>query len=373
MNADGPRSYRAPGRVNLIGEHTDYNDGFVLPSAIARATHVTAAPREDLQLGVSSREFPERHVFDLAALEPGPMGRWSDLVRGVAIELVRDGAVLRGADLVIRSDVPVGAGLSSSASVAVACGFALLDRTGLPIDRVALALAAQRAENAHVGANVGVMDPFASANARAGEALLLDTRSLVATGVPLPADAVFVACDTGVKHEHATGGYNDRRAECDAGVAVLRALDPSVRALRDVTLARLEAARGAISDVVFRRCRHVVTENARTTAAADRLAAGDVAAFGRAMNESHASMRDDFEISAPEIEAMVATARDFGGDCYGARLTGGGFGGCTVNLVAAASVEAFVRHVRRGYRMATGIEPAIYVGVGAAGAGPEDG
>jgi len=372
MTVGGPRTYRAPGRVNLIGEHTDYNDGFVLPAAIANATHVTATPRDDGMLAVSSSAFAQRHVFDLAALEPGPMGRWSDLVRGIAIELIHDGASLRGVDLAIRSDVPVGAGLSSSASVAVACGFALLDRAGVRVDGVALALAAQRAENAHVGANVGVMDPFVSANARAGEALLLDTRSLVAIGVPLPQRAVFVACDTGVKHEHATGGYNDRRAECDAGVAAVRERDPSVRALRDVTLAQLASARDAMGDVVFRRCRHVVTENARTTAAAERLGADDVEAFGRAMNASHASMRDDFDISAPEVEAMVATARDFGDDCYGARLTGGGFGGCTVNLVATASVDAFVRHVRRGYRVATGIDATIYVGVGAPGAGLEE-
>lgn len=362
------RRYRAPGRVNLIGEHTDYNDGFVLPVALAYATYVTARARDDRRVTVTSQGFAGTHAFDLDALEAGVKHAWSDHVRGMLIELQRDGARLRGVDLAIESDVPVGAGLSSSASLSVAVGLAMLDMACLGVDRVALAKAAQRAENAHVGAKVGIMDPFVSANARDGSALLLDTRSLAFELVPLPHDAAFVVCNTQVKHEHATGGYNARRAECEAGVTALRARYPDVVALRDVSLHELEAARDLLPEVVFRRCRHVVTENARTLAAARDLGAGDLASFGRAMNASHASMRDDYEISAPEVDTMVALAHAFGPSVYGARMTGGGFGGSTVNLVRGDAVDAFVTHIGPAYHAATGILPIIYRGVGAAGA-----
>ncbi len=363
------RTYRAPGRVNLIGEHTDYNDGFVLPAAMAYATRVTATPRGDRRVSVISDGFNGRPTFDLDALEPGPEHVWSDLVRGMLIELRRDGASLCGLDLEIESDVPIGAGLSSSASLGVAVGFAVLDMAGLAVDRAALARAAQRAEREHVGANVGIMDQFVSANARDGCALLLDTRSLAFENVALPSEATFVVCNTMVKHDHATGGYNARRAECEEGVARLRVRYPRIVALRDVSLAQLEAARADLSDVVYRRCRHIVTESPRTVAAAHDLAAGDLAAFGRAMDASHASMRDDYEISAPEVDTMVGIARAFGPSVYGARMTGGGFGGSTVNLVARDEVDAFVAYAAPAYRAATGIEPAIYQGVGAAGVG----
>ncbi len=362
------RTFRAPGRVNLIGEHTDYNDGFVLPAAIAYATRVRATSRGDRQVSVVSTGFAGRPEFDLDALETGPKHAWSDLIRGMLIELQRDGARLGGLDLAIESDVPIGAGLSSSASLAVAVGFAALDMGGIAVDRAALAKAAQRAEREHVGANVGIMDQFVSANARDGCALLLDTRSLAFEQVALPANATFVVCNTMVKHDHATGGYNARRAECEEGVARLRVRYPQIVALRDVSLAELEAARGDLSDVVYRRCRHIVTETPRTVAAAHDLAAGELAAFGRAMDASHASMRDDYEISAPEVDTMVELARAFGPSVYGARMTGGGFGGSTVNLVARDAVDAFVAYIAPAYRKAVGIEPATYLGVGAAGA-----
>jgi len=362
------RRYRAPGRVNLIGEHTDYNDGFVLPAATAYATYVTARARDDRRVTVASHGFPGTHAFDLDALEGGVKGAWSDHVRGMLIELQRDGARLRGVDLAIESDLPVGAGLSSSASVTIATGFAALDIAGLGVDRVALAKAAQRAENAHVGAKVGIMDQFVSANARDGAALLLDTRSLAFREVLLPADATFVVCNTMIAHDHATGGYNARRAECERGLAALRHRHPHAVALRDVSLAELEESRDALPVVVFRRCRHVITEIARTCQAAEDLGAGDLTAFGHAMDASHASMRDDYEISAPAVDTMVELACGFGPSVYGARMTGGGFGGSTVNLVANDAVAAFVAYIGPAYRAATGIEPAIYLGVGAAGA-----
>jgi galactokinase len=367
--SDG-KIYRAPGRVNLIGEHTDYNDGFVMPAAMAYEIRVAATPRADRRVTVVSDGFSGSREFDLDALQPGVRHDWSDYVRGMLIELQNDGARLRGTDLRVTSDLPVGAGLSSSAAIAVGVGFALLDAAGLAVDRVKLALAAQRAENRHAGINSGIMDQFISANARAGHAILLDTRTLSFDFLPLPTAATFVVCNTMVKHANATGGYNERHAECAAGVAALAPRYPEVRALRDVSLEQLELARDAMSEIVFRRCRHVITENARVIDAGKALNGSDFAGFGRLMTASHASMRDDFAISAPEVDTMVELAVAFGSSVYGARMTGGGFGGSTVNLVAAGDVDAFVRYIVPAYRAATSIEPLLYLGVGAPGAGP---
>jgi galactokinase len=363
------QTYRAPGRVNLIGEHTDYNDGFVMPAAIAYEIRVAAAGRTDRRVTVRSDEFSGTREFDLNALPRGVEHDWSDHIRGVLVELQNDGAVLRGADLRITTDLPVVAGLSSSAALAVAVGYAMLDTSGYPIDRVQLARIAQRAENIHAGTKSGIMDQFISANARADEAILLDTRDLSFTYIPLPVMATFVVCNTMVKHSHASGGYNARRAECELGVTLLAECFPGIHSLRDVTLDQLSAARGALSDTVFRRCRHVITENARVVAAAEALRCGDFSRFGNLMDASHASMRDDFEISAPEVDTMVDVARRFGADVYGARMTGGGFGGSTVNLVAVGAVDAFIDYILPAYRAATGIEAAAYRGVGAPGAG----
>jgi len=307
--------------------------------------------------------------FDLDRLAAGVKHDWSDFVRGILIELQNDGAALRGADLRITGDLPVGAGLSSSAAIAVGVGYAMLDMAALPIDRVKLALAAQRAENRHAGTKSGIMDQFISANAHAGQAILLDTRALTFDYLPLPSAATFVVCNTMVKHSHATGGYNQRHAECAAGVTALAARYGGVRALRDVTREQLEAARDALPETIFRRCRHVITENTRVIEAGKALENHDFPGFGRLMTASHASMRDDFEISAPEVNAMVELAAAFGSSVYGARMTGGGFGGSTVNLVAAGDVDAFVRYIVPAYRAATSIEPFVYLGVGAPGAG----
>jgi galactokinase len=259
--------------------------------------------------------------------------------------------------------------LSSSAAIAVGVGYAMLDTADLPVDRIRLALAARRAENEHAGTKSGIMDQFISANARAGNAILLDTRALTFEYLPLPQAATFVVCNTMVKHSNATGGYNARHAECAAGVAALAARYAGVRALRDVTLEQLEAARATLPDPIFRRCRHVISEDARVLGAGQALRTNDLSEFGRLMNASHASMRDDFEISAAEVDTMVELAGAFGASVYGARMTGGGFGGSTVNLVAAADVDAFVRYIGPAYRAATAIEPAVYLGVGAPGAG----
>jgi galactokinase len=361
--------YRAPGRVNLIGEHTDYNDGFVMPAAIAYDVRVALTPRGDRRVTVVSTDFAGSREFDLDHLKPGVAHDWSDYVRGMLIELQRDGAALRGADLRVTGNLPVGAGLSSSAAIAVGVGYAMLDSAGLPIDRVKLALAAQRAENIHAGTKSGIMDQFISANAHAGQAILLDTRALTFEYLPLPLAATFVVCNTMVKHSNATGGYNARHAECAAGVTELAKHYAGVRALRDVTLEQLEAARDALPETVFRRCRHVITEDARVIGAGRALTSSNFAEFGRLMSASHVSMRDDFEITVPEVDTMVELAGAFGSSVYGARMTGGGFGGSTVNLVAAADVDAFVAYIVPAYRAATSIDPLVYLGVGAAGAG----
>ncbi len=352
--------YRAPGRVNLIGEHTDYNDGFVMPAAIEFATWVAAAPRPDRKLAVYSENFAERVEFDLD--EPNATARhhWSDYVRGVAAILEQHGHPLCGANLLIRGDVPIGAGLSSSAAIEVATGYALLDLAGQAIDRVELAQLCQRAENEFVGLRSGIMDQFVSCNGRHGQALLLDCRTLEYRLLPLPSDARLVICNTMVKHSLATGAYNQRRAECETGVQHLQQFLPHVRALRDVKPAELAQYGRALPEVIYRRCHHVISENERVLASVTALEQRDFTAFGRLMNESHQSLRDDYEVSCAELDSMVSVARAAEG-VYGARMTGGGFGGCTINLVKTDKVEKFQQVVARGYQQATGYTPEIYV------------
>ena len=360
------RVYRAPGRVNLIGEHTDYNDGFVMPAAIDFYTWVAVAPRADRKLSVRSENFAETVEFELDERAPQRRGHWSDYPRGVAVVLERADKRLRGANMLVRGDVPLGAGLSSSAAIEVATGYALLDTAGVTIDRVALAQLCQRAENEFVGMRCGLMDQFIACNARAGQALMLDCRSLDYSLLPLAADVRLVVCNTMVKHELATSEYNARRAECEEGVRRLARALPHVRALRDVTTDELERCGRDLPRVIYRRCRHVVSENARVRAAQDALEHGDLAGFGRLMGASHRSLRDDYEVSCPELDVMVELARREQGT-YGARMTGGGFGGCTINLVRAADVDSFKHNVARGYEQATGRTPEIYVCTSAGG------
>ena len=352
--------YRAPGRVNLIGEHTDYNDGFVMPVAIDRHTTASASPRGDRVVHAESPGYGSAVDIDLDAPGGGPMGAWSDYVRGVAAVLERRGHALQGTDLQISSTVPAGAGLSSSAALAVAVGAALLARSGRPIDRTELALACQQAEHEYAGLRCGIMDQFVVCHGREHHAMLLDTRTLQTTWLPLPGDLAVVVCNTMTKHVLANDGYNERRADCEAGVRALAVRLPRIRALRDVTFAELEANRDVLEDRVYRRCRHVVTENARTLSAADALRDGDLARFGVLMSASHASLRDDYEVSTPELDAMVAAALECDGT-VGARMTGGGFGGCTVNLVHAGDAARFARDAADLYEARTGRAPEVYV------------
>jgi galactokinase len=355
-----PTIYQAPGRVNLIGEHTDYNDGFVMPAAIAMYTWVAMAPRSDRKLVVRSENFSEEAEFWLHQLPARGSGHWSDYVVGVAKVLAESGIRSTGANLLICGDVPLGAGLSSSASLEVAVGYALMDLAGQKPDRTRLAQLCQRAENEFVGARCGIMDQFVASHGKRDHALLLDCRSLEYHLLPLREDVRLVICNTMVRHAVAGGEYNRRRAECEAGVQGLSKRFPDVRALRDATLEQLAALNSELPDKIFRRCRHVITENARVSAAAAALTRNDVAAFGDLMRESHRSMRDDFEISCPELDLMVQLAEQAKG-VYGARMTGGGFGGCAINLVEADCVDAFQESVSEGYERVTGRRPEIYV------------
>ncbi len=363
-----PRVCRAPGRVNLIGEHTDYNDGFVLPAALDLATWVAAAPRADRMLRVRSLRQDGVASFDLDEPDPQPRRDWTDYVRGVAVMLERSGVRLRGADLLIASDVPIGAGLSSSAALEVSVGFALLDLTGIVVDRTELALRCQQAENEFVGMRCGIMDQFIACHGAAAHALLLDCRSLEFRLVPIDPTVRLVICNSMVHHAHAGGEYNLRRMECERGVALLAPLLPGIRALRDVSVEQLAAHGDALPPLTLRRCRHIVTENDRVLRAAAALEAGAVAAFGALMNDSHRSMRDDYEISCAELDVLVELAWRTEG-VLGARMTGGGFGGCTVSLVRADAVERFRASVGAGYRAATGIAPDIFVAVPGEGVG----
>ena len=356
------RTFNAPGRVNLIGEHTDYNDGFVMPAALHLSTWVKVSPREDRRLQIFSENFNEEIEIDLdAARDLSARGHWSDYPVGVAVILERSGYRLRGARLDIRGEVPIGSGLSSSASIEVATALALTATSGLEIDHRELALLCQKAENEFVGARVGIMDQFAALFGKPQKALLLDCRSLEFRLLPLPDNVRLLICNTMVKHELASSAYNERREQCEAGVTHLAKFLPDVKALRDVSLDQLEQYGSELSEVVYRRCRHVITENARVLSAADALEQGDLTRVGELMEESHRSLRADYEVSSEELDLMVELAREIEG-VFGARMTGGGFGGCTVNLVAADRVEEISARVAEGYERATKIKPETFTG-----------
>ncbi len=358
---------RAPGRVNLIGEHTDYNDGYVMPAAISYETHISGSPVSNRIVRVASESVGATAGFDLDALEMECAGDWTDYVRGVLLELQKAGVTLAGADLRVASTVPLGAGLSSSASFEVAIALAMLERCGTTMKRIDIAKLAQRAEVEHTGTRSGIMDQFAVLFGEAGSATFLDTRSLDYAHVPVPPGVTIVICNTMVKHALAAGAYNERRAQCEAAVEVLKRWYPDIRALRDVSLEQLEAHAGDIAPLLYHRALHVVSENARVVEAKAAFERGDAAAFGRLMNASHESLRDDYEVSCPELDVMVGLARRCEG-VYGARMTGGGFGGSTVNLVEAARAESFRTEIAQGYYRETGMRPDLYDGTPAAGA-----
>lgn len=366
--APPPVVVRSPGRVNFIGEHTDYNDGFVLPLAIDREIFLVGRRRTDEQVRVYSLNFGQETTFHLDDVR-GPMDRrrldqdspWSNYVRGVVRALLDEGCQLRGFDMALFGDIPLGAGLSSSAALEVGTAVLLRELFKLDLEPVRLARLCQRAENDFVGVQCGIMDQFTVALGKQGHGLLLDCRTLDYRYVPFPTQHVrLVVTDTGVRRELAASAYNQRRTECETGVALLRQYMPDIQALRDVPPHTFEQYRAMLPDVIARRCAHVIYENARVQAAADALADDNFVACGHLMNASHRSLRDEFEVSGRELDEMADIAVNVPG-VYGARMTGAGFGGCVVSLVRSDAVPALVKTIEDEYPQRTGKTPAVYV------------
>ena len=362
-----PRIFCAPGRVNLLGEHTDYNDGFVMPCAIGFSTRVAISSRPDRKLVIRSEEFSEQFEFDLDNLPIRGKGVWSDYVLGVAVMLRQIGHPTPGASLLVRGEVPIGAGLSSSAAIEVASALALMSLNGAALPLPEVAKLCQKAENVFIGARVGIMDQFVSCLGKAGHALLLDCRSLEFKLIPIPQNVRLVICNTMVKHDHANGAYNRRREECDEGVKLLSRWYPKIRALRDVSVEQLVQHKAEIPETIYKRCLHVVSENQRVLEGAQYLTDGDVERFGALMQQSHCSLRDLYEVSCRELDVMAEIAQSLNGYC-GGRMTGGGFGGCTVNIVRASDAESFAAQISERYQVEIGIKPDVYVCSAANGA-----
>ncbi len=363
-----PRLARAPGRVNLIGEHTDYNDGFVLPMAIDRALWLAVRPRSDRQVVLHSLNFTETAAFSLDDIRPSAERSWNDYVRGVAWALEERGYQLRGMEGVIAGDVPIGAGLSSSAAIEVAAAQAFQLVSGFEWDGVTVALACQRAEGEFVGMQCGIMDQFIAALARQDHALMIDCRTLEYELVPLPAGVKIVVSDTMKSRELVGSEYNLRRQQCEEGVRLLSQHVPGIRALRDVSLEQFGQYEGLLPDVVRRRCRHIVNENERVLASVEALKQSHLAGFGRLMDASHISLRDDYEVSCRELDVITEIARALEG-CLGSRMTGAGFGGCAVSLVRNEAVEGFKKRLEQEYQRETGLRSKVYVCTASQGAG----
>ncbi len=343
----------APGRVNLIGEHTDYNDGFVLPMAIDRRVTVAAAPRVDDQIVAFSEEFNEQKKLPVRGATSAPSRAWDAYVTGLCRTLEASGIRVPGMSLLISGQgVPTGAGLSSSAALLMALARALSSAMRIGWEPLKMARLAQRAENDFVGVHSGIMDPVASAAGRSGNAMLLDCRSLEVTYVSVPSDVTIVVMDTGMRRALSETEYNDRRATCDAAIRQIRLIAPDVRALRDVSPSLLESAVPLLPATMYLRAKHVVEENARPKALALALAAGDFDAAGRLMNASHASLRERYEVSSIHLDIICDVARDHFA-CHGARMTGAGFGGCAIALVRTKEVDQFIRQVQPQYEART--------------------
>jgi galactokinase len=360
--------FRAPGRVNLIGEHTDYNDGFVLPAAINFSCWVAASPRNDGILAVHSENFAEHVEVKLGNSQSWPRKGWMAYPLGVAWVLEKAGLLRKGCNLYIAGDVPLGSGLSSSAAIEVATGSALVQGLGNSVDLTKLALLCQAAENDYVGARCGIMDQFIACHGKAEHAVLLDCRSLEWRLIPIPHEIALVVCNTMVRHELAANEYNKRREECEEGVRLLKAALPQIKALRDVSIQDLESHRNLLPNLIYRRCRHIVTENERTLLASAALQKGELNLLSKWMAESHESLRVDFEVSCRELDILVEIAATQPG-VLGARMTGGGFGGCTINLVEQGSVPAFIQTVETEYFKRTNLRSEILSMKAAEGAG----
>ena len=358
-----------PGRVNLIGEHTDYNDGFVLPVALKRDVRIVMRARPDNHVRLYSLEYDEWFGFDLDKLAYNDQILWSNYVQGIAWSLQESGLTLTGIDGLISGNVPRGSGLSSSAALEVAAAKAFLTASGQPdaLPGPQLAKAAQRAENQFVGVNSGIMDQFISVLGVENHALFIDCRSLDYQLVPFPENGALVIGNTKASRTLAGSAYNQRRQECETGVALLQSVLPGIRALRDVSSAQLEEHKALLPAIVYRRCRHVVGENERVLQTVAALARNDLVEVGRLMNASHDSLRNDYEVSSSALDVMVEAMRSAPG-CYGARLTGAGFGGCAVALVEPSAQQAIADIIYEKYPKVTNIWPEVYTTRASAGA-----
>lgn len=348
---------RAPGRVNIIGEHTDYNNGFVLPAAVDRAVLIAGRARPGRTISAYAGTLDKMDSWEPGA--PKPQQRWMRYIAGVAAALLERGAALPGVELTIASDVPVGAGMSSSAALCVGTAMLLATLADFPIDGLTTAQIAQWAESEFNDVKVGIMDPYASRNGKEDHALLLDCRALQHDLVPLPQGMLLGVCDTGVRRHLAGSAYNDRRRACEQAVELLRPHIGGVRSLRDVDAAWLDNLKLFLPETLYRRARHVVTENQRTLEAAGALRRGNLELAGSLLRASHASLRDDYEVSSAELDAMADAANGAPG-CYGARMMGGGFGGCAIALVREREWEAFAAATSADYRVRTGKEATLY-------------
>jgi len=351
---------RAPGRVNLIGEHTDYNDGFVLPMAIDRAIWIAARPRTDGLVRVHSIDFDSEDTFSLDGLNRGQ--GWSEYLKGVAYVLKLDGHRLLGWEGVMMGDVPRGSGLSSSAALELAAARIFASISGLEWNVVYMARVGQRTENEWVGVNCGIMDQMASAACREGHALFLDCRSLEMEHVPLPGHIAIVVMDTSTRRGLVDSAYNERRSQCEQAARFF-----GVKALRDVSWTEFEKRKSGLDDVVMRRARHIVTENQRVLDAVRAMRSNDLAGLGNLLNAGHVSLRDDLEVTNEALNQIVEAAQ-MQSSCYGARMTGGGFGGCAVALVDEGQIQTFSEGVQKAYHQSSGLEPQIYVCKADAGA-----
>jgi galactokinase len=361
---------RAPGRLNLIGEHTDYNDGLVLPGAITQAVSFALRLNGTDKIRLRALDFKAEYEVAVGDIAPLPQGNWANYQLGVVAGLQRRGAKIPGFDCAFGGDIPSGAGLSSSAAVECGLAWGLNELLGLGFDKMELAHVAQGAEHEYAKVKSGLMDQFASLFGKAGHVVRLDCRSLDYAYFALDTtQSRLVLCNSGVKHALADSEYNTRREECTEGVRILSQKNPAIKSLRDATLPEIEAAKAELGDVIERRCRYVVEENARVEAVTEHLQAGHpLEEVGGLLYASHNGLRDDYEVSCPELDVLVELAHDAPG-CYGARMMGGGFGGCTINLVATSEVDAFIDFMTKGYQDRLGLELETYVTTLADGVG----
>ncbi len=349
----------APGRVNLLGEHTDYNDGFVFPAAINRSMKILASSRDDDVVRVFSADFSKLSSFSLSSIEKCSRETWSNYLRGVADQLVKNGFTIGGGDFLISGNVPVGAGLSSSAAYEVAAAAAFREMFELKMDNIQLALLAQAAERQFVGVQCGIMDQFVSANAKAATALFLDCRDLTYQNIPLDINVSIIVCDSDVQRALNNSAYNDRRRECEKATEILEEQFPGARALRDIQPEGVEDNRARLGETLYKRAHHVVSENERVLSGIDLLRKGDMSAFGNLLFESHSSLKNSFEVSCPELDLLVELASGCSG-ILGSRMTGAGFGGCTVSLVESGNAENFRKSIKPEYDKRTGKNSRIY-------------